>query len=251
MEVYSQTDPRWENNELGGVGTIREFGCFDTAIAQAMLIAGHEVTPAQVVDALNNNGGYDKGYTLWAKVTEAFGFFHFGDQGSMKFKLVKGSMPAANGGRSDHWVLQDSTGKVYDPWYGVNVLPRGWQDAGKSYDISVDEVSAPQPVQAPTPQPEPAPAPIVEPAPAPVIPAEVFPREIVVTATHGIHVRKEPNTQSAYVNPDSHQIGNAANVISNGRQFTAVAIVTGENVNGNDQWYRSPWGNYVWSGGCI
>ncbi len=38
-------------------------------------------------------------------------------------------------------------------------------------------------------------------------------------------------------------------LLQKGDIFKAVAIVEGENVNGNNKWYKSAKGNYVWSGG--
>lgn len=38
-------------------------------------------------------------------------------------------------------------------------------------------------------------------------------------------------------------------LLHKGDTFKAVAIVEGESVNGNNKWYKSAKGNYVWSGG--
>ena len=58
------------------------------------------------------------------------------------------------------------------------------------------------------------------------------------------NVRKEPNSRSALV----PQPG--ADCLKKGDTFKAVALVDGESVNGNNKWYKSLKGNYVWSGGC-
>lgn len=57
------------------------------------------------------------------------------------------------------------------------------------------------------------------------------------------NVRKEPNSKSALV----PQPG--ADCLKKGDTFKAVGTVKGESVNGNNTWYKSAKGNYVWSGG--
>lgn len=57
------------------------------------------------------------------------------------------------------------------------------------------------------------------------------------------NVRKEPNTKAALV----PQPG--ADCLKKGDTFKAVGTVTGESVNGNNIWYKSAKGNYVWSEG--
>ena len=54
------------------------------------------------------------------------------------------------------------------------------------------------------------------------------------------NVRKQPNTNSALA---------GSKVLYKGDVFVAVGTVKGENVKGNDIWYKSKKGNYVWSGG--
>ncbi len=58
------------------------------------------------------------------------------------------------------------------------------------------------------------------------------------------NVRAQPNSQSAII----PQPG--ASCLKKGDTFKAVGTVTGESVNGNNIWYKSAKGNYVWSGGC-
>lgn len=58
------------------------------------------------------------------------------------------------------------------------------------------------------------------------------------------NVRKEPNTTSAIV----MQPG-GVDCLKRGDTFKAVGIVEGENINGNNKWYKSAKGNYVWSSG--
>ncbi len=58
------------------------------------------------------------------------------------------------------------------------------------------------------------------------------------------NVRREPNTTSKTV----PQPGGASFLVR-GDTFVAVGTVVGENVGGNNIWYKSAKGNYVWSGG--
>ena len=59
-------------------------------------------------------------------------------------------------------------------------------------------------------------------------------------------VRTEPNTSSSIVKQPSGR-----NYLAKGVVFNAVDIVDGEDPygNGNNKWYKSQKGNYVWSGG--
>lgn len=58
------------------------------------------------------------------------------------------------------------------------------------------------------------------------------------------NVRKEPNTTSTIV----MQPG-GVDCLKRGDTFKAIDIVDGEKVDGNNKWYKSAKGNYVWSGG--
>jgi hypothetical protein len=57
---YSQRDPRWRNHKLGygpALGTIGEYGCFDTTLAMVATWAGWKINPAQMDEALVAHGG--------------------------------------------------------------------------------------------------------------------------------------------------------------------------------------------------
>lgn len=60
----------------------------------------------------------------------------------------------------------------------------------------------------------------------------------------GAYVRKEPNTKSAIVPQPGNQ-----KLLNKGDVFVAVGTVKGEKVSGNDIWFKSRKGNYVWSHG--
>ena len=55
-----------------------------------------------------------------------------------------------------------------------------------------------------------------------------------------LNVRSAPSTTAPLA---------GSQTLSTGDQFTATSEVTGESVSGNDQWWVSSAGNYVWSGG--
>lgn len=155
--IYSQTDPQWGSKTLGESGlTMQHFGCTVTAVAQALTLAGHSVTPGDLVDKLNEIGGFtdDKspqgaGLLIWAKVEEAYPQFHFGQHG---FVFIQGLWS-----KFQHWVLKDATtGQVYDPFYGVDHAPAGFRETGTTRSASVDPATPPaEPVPAPTPEPAP------------------------------------------------------------------------------------------------
>ena len=63
-----------------------------------------------------------------------------------------------------------------------------------------------------------------------------FPKTITA-GPYGARFRKAPNTSADIVYS-----------IPAGKTFTAVGIVKGENVDGNDEWYKTLDGYYVWSG---
>lgn len=57
----------------------------------------------------------------------------------------------------------------------------------------------------------------------------------------GANVRKEPKLSSPL---------SGSKLLQKGDVFVATEIVTGDTVSGNNKWYHSKVGNYVWSGGC-
>lgn len=68
--------------------------------------------------------------------------------------------------------------------------------------------------------------------------------KVRVDKSCGAYVRKEPNTKSATVPQPGNQ-----KYLNKGDIFVAVGTVKGENVSGNDIWYKSKKGNYLWSSG--
>lgn len=66
-----------------------------------------------------------------------------------------------------------------------------------------------------------------------------FPKQVHVVANK-LNVRSQPTSQSATAGSQQ---------LTKGDIFTAVALIEGESVNGNNKWYKSSRGNFVWSGG--
>lgn len=64
--------------------------------------------------------------------------------------------------------------------------------------------------------------------------------KVRVDKSCGAMVRVAPNTKAAL---------SGSKFLDKGDIFEATEVVTGEKVNGNDKWYHSKVGNYVWSGG--
>jgi len=128
---------------------MEHFGCVVTDVAQALRLAGYEVAPGDVVDVLNQNGGFTQdGLILWNKISEAYPQFHFGGMG---YAFIQG-----NWNKFQHWVLKDmTTGQVFDPYYAELHAPNGFKETGRVRTAAIDP--APQPEPTPTPEPTPEP----------------------------------------------------------------------------------------------
>lgn len=173
--AYSQKDPQWAEKELGNSGLkMKNFGCLVTDVAQALTLAGWNITPGELVDKLNQVGGFDSdGLLQWLKVSEVYPQFHF-DQlttGLLNCIFVKGSW-----GVYKHWVLQVS-GTYYEPFYGVEGLPNNFDIISTNRCASIDIFVAPKPEPTPEPKPEVI---SVEPTPQPEQPVEPQIAEYVV-----------------------------------------------------------------------
>lgn len=62
-----------------------------------------------------------------------------------------------------------------------------------------------------------------------------------VKVNSAVNVRIQPTTRSSLAGSKSLKAGDT---------FIATETVVGQNVNGNNVWYKSQKGNYVWSGCC-
>lgn len=89
----------------------------------------------------------------------------------------------------------------------------------------------------------PAPAPLnifkPEPAPAPAPAPSTFPKNVSVIVDT-LNVRESPTSSAPLAGSQK---------LARGDTFQVVALVDGESVNGNNKWWLSARGNYVWSGG--
>jgi hypothetical protein len=60
LPIFNQGDVRWASKHLGtSKATMRDSGCFTSAVAVAMNNYGHQIDPGQLCDQLSANGGYD------------------------------------------------------------------------------------------------------------------------------------------------------------------------------------------------
>lgn len=141
--MYSQRDGRWAEKCLGSSGkTMDHIGCVVTNVANALIMAGFETDPGQVLDKLNANGGFlDDGRLIWAKVEEAYPQFHFGGEG---YDFKKGLL-----GKVVHWVLEHNA-KIVDPYTGIESMPDGFKETEGSRTAGIDS-----PAVSPAPETSP------------------------------------------------------------------------------------------------
>ncbi len=68
--VYSQEDPRWAADPMGGSGaSMKAEGCLVTAAAMALTNLGYAINPGDFNRALKSNGGYNaRGQLVWAAI---------------------------------------------------------------------------------------------------------------------------------------------------------------------------------------
>ena len=68
VPLYSQSDPQWKDRMLGKKYTIGSSGCAMCAVAMAISkIAGRNISPVELDEYLDNNGGYDGDGIYWDK----------------------------------------------------------------------------------------------------------------------------------------------------------------------------------------
>lgn len=65
--------------------------------------------------------------------------------------------------------------------------------------------------------------------------------KVRIDKASGANVRKEPKLSAPFA---------GSKFLKKGDVFVATEIVNGDTVSGNNKWYHSKVGNYVWSGGC-
>lgn len=153
MVIYSQKDPVWAEQTFSPAHLkMKDFGCTITCVAQALTIAGWVITPGDLANRLDDiNGFTDDGLLIWGKVSQLFPSFQFGGSG---FNFIQGFF-----GKYAHWILSvDSTGEVYEPYYGQDGEPTNFRRTGviRTAAIAVNNPPTPElePTPAPTPEPE-------------------------------------------------------------------------------------------------
>ena len=218
--IFKQTDPSWSNFPLGSSPyTMGDSGCTTTNIAQALQLAGYDVTPGSVNQAFTAHGVYTDsnhpfgpGLVNWPLIANAFPQFHW--KGSDEYQFEQGLI-----GMNTHWLLLHN-GVEYDPLTGSNERDAWVRNLHTSTTASID-------------------------------PASNFPRTITVTGSQGAHVRTTAYLTGELIDPDTHQVTiDTSIVIASGNTFTAVGQVEGESINGNSIWYQSQNGHFIWSGNC-
>jgi len=112
---WQQRDPRWQEINLGNsAGTLGEYGCTVSAIANAVSNLGLELTPAELNQRLLDNAGFtERGWLIWGAINAATsGSMHATTFSSPSRRdidrcLVEGDYPIIKyliGGVVQHWV---------------------------------------------------------------------------------------------------------------------------------------------------
>jgi hypothetical protein len=70
-------------------------------------------------------------------------------------------------------------------------------------------------------------------------PVSEYPKWVRVKSGWGAYVRSAPNTSAPLA---------GSRFLPFGTPFRVAGIVTGQSVGGNNKWYKSMYGNYIWSG---
>jgi hypothetical protein len=229
---YSQQDPAWKNNQIGGgPDTIGYIGCALTSLAMYASGWGFTETPATLNLKLNSAGGFVDEAIVWGAITK----FHPQIQNKGLTLCMNTDAPLAqidsylaagepvivevdyspDAGLQTHWVViyakQGGDYLIQDPWpcppetHPVTLLSRFAQ--GKPLIRSIKAVawyqtgvSVPVPAPLPpTPAPASPPAPTTAPltpppAPAPVLTDLVV--QVLPQATAGIKLHDAPAPDS-------------------------------------------------------
>jgi hypothetical protein len=129
--MYSQLDTKWRDETLGSKGTIGEYGCTITSLANLFSLHGHNLNPSQVNQRLKEVSGYANGnLIIWSKINQAFPFSEFewrgysyeNDRVTRAISENKGCLVEVDGkaigGTGKHWVLFLGNKECFDPWTG-------------------------------------------------------------------------------------------------------------------------------------
>ncbi len=193
---YSQRDPRWRNHPLGygpALGTIGDYGCFDTTLAMVATWAGWTINPAQIDEAMVAHGGifqrdptgtYDYLPDNALALLWPDRFTWMGSWGGLRSDLIAAALPTPDqyvmlyihsaavpmhfvpvvGGNPANWTIEDS-----------------WDDVVKSLNGSYGAGSISKTIivraLAPAAKPPDPPVPAVPPVVAPPLPVVIVPPE--------------------------------------------------------------------------
>lgn len=201
--IYTQTNPAWSQMKLGGSGlTMAEAGCFVTACAQIMGLAGYASDPGELCSYLDSHGGFTAdGSAYWASVSAFNPALKFGGSG---YQLVRGTNGATG---KNHWWVKTASGTVYDPWTGSSAHPSGYVADGTYLNVGCSK--APVAVT------------VLETS-APVT------SEFEVVTKSSLHFRDTPRLS-----------GRIMVTYPAGTHVLCSATVTGDPVLGNARWCRS------------
>lgn len=137
MNRFSQQNTEWENDLMGGDGTIGDYGCLVTCMAMACTKFGFDETPRTLNRKLKQVSGYVGNYVVVQQITWAVpgmrqvAFWQCPDDpapiwdidyhiGSGHVVIVEIDYSKTEPGVQNHWViLEEKIGedyKVVDPW---------------------------------------------------------------------------------------------------------------------------------------
>ena len=187
-------------------------GCFVTACAQILLLAGYDVTPGVLCRTLNVTGGFTAdGLAIWSKITQAYPQFTF--SGS-QYYLVQGYCQRT--GLYHYW-SQDSTGNVYDPWTGTSQHPVGYVATGARLGVTC--------------APNPSKVIVVD-----VVSTPTIPNDFWVVLDTALNVRTHPSISAPIVI-----------VYPAGSRIECTGRATGDTVQGTPWWYVSKLHGYYFT----
>ena len=196
---YSQRDPRWRNHPLGygpALGTIGDYGCFDTTLAMVATWAGWAIDPAQIDEAMVAHGGifqrdptgtYDYLPDNALALLWPDRFAWVGSWAGLRSDLIAAALPTPDqyvmlyihsaavpmhfvpvvGGTPANWTIDDSWDDV------VKYLNNSYGAGSISKTIIVRALKpAAKPPDPPAPPASQAPVAVAPPTPAVIVPPE-------------------------------------------------------------------------------
>lgn len=187
MILYSQRDPRWAGHPLGwgpALGTIGQYGCFDSVLAMIATDTGHVLNPAQLdeyftaakIFVRDPTGTFD--LLPDDALAEAFpGRYAVSSFAGFRGDLIRAAVPSPDAyavlwistpSVPTHFVLAAAVDglSIIDPWTGSYGRLAGYGGPAAVHKTVLVKVLAAVPPVAPVPVPTPTPPP-QPPAPPP------------------------------------------------------------------------------------